>query len=132
MLQYLKTLVRASFGLVAAMAMAAVAHASVVVLPARQPGSEILLESNTKRDLKQAGRVAKKEYDRLFLLTQKKEPVPEKPQSPPAPAAEPDKMKQPDAPAPRMEKNYEINRSGDLERAGTRKLGGEIIRHKDE
>ena len=131
MRQYIKILVRGLVVLVAAMAMAGVAQASAPLLPFGQPSPRIPLISKTN-NWHQNQPMEKAQCLRPILLAQKNAPAPEKPISPPAPAAEPEKMKQADAPAARMEKSYKMNRDDDFERAGTRKLGGEVIRHKDE
>jgi hypothetical protein len=132
MRQYVKVLIRGSLGLLAGMAMAGVAQVSAALLPLWQPSPGIQPVSKFKQDWHQSGPLEKAECIRRFILAQKKEPVPEKPKLPPAPAAEPEKMKQADAPARHMEK-YDKSIGGEqLERAGTKKLGGEVIRHKDE
>jgi hypothetical protein len=132
MRQYLKVLIKRSLGLVAAMAMAGVAQASAAFLPIWQSSPKVLSGSKIKQDWHQSGLVEKAKCNRLVLLAQKKEPAPEKLKSPPAPAPEPEKMKQADAPARQMEKFDKSIGGEQLERAGTRKLGGEVIRHKDE
>lgn len=132
MQQYTKVLIKGWLGLLAAMAMAGVAQASAALLPLWQPSPGILPVSAIKRDWHHSNPVEKAQYFRLLVLAQKEAPAPEKPKLPPTPAAEPEKMKQADAPARHMEK-YDKSIGGEpLERAGSKKLGGEVIRHKDE
>jgi hypothetical protein len=132
MRQYGKILIRGSLGLLAAMAMAGVAQASAALLPLWQPSPGILPVREIKQDWHHSGPIEKAQCFRLLVLAQKEAPAPEKPKSPPVPAAELEKMKQADAPARQMEK-YDKSIGGEqLERAGSKKLGGEVIRHKDE
>jgi len=131
MRQYSKGLIKGWLGLLAAVAMAGVVQASAALLPLWQPSPEVLPVSKISQDWYQSGPVEKAECIGQFILVQKTEPAPDKPKLPPAPAAEPAKMKQADAPARHMEK-YDKSIGGEpLERAGSKKLGGEVIRHKD-
>ena len=130
MRKFARVLVRGVLGLTAAMVMAGAAQASAALCPGWQRSTGIMVTTKVNRDWTQSGPVAKAEGVRPLLLAQKDKAEPEKPKSPPSPAAEPKKMKKTGAPAPSMEKQYE--RGEDLERAGTKKLGGEVIRQKEE
>ena len=114
----------------AAMIMVGAAEASAALFPGWQRSAGIMATAEVNRDWTQSGPAAKAEGVRPLLLAQKDKAEPEKPKSPPTPAAEPKKMKKMGAPAPSMERQYE--RGDDLERAGTKKLGGEVIRDKEE
>jgi hypothetical protein len=132
MRKYARVLVRGALGLTAAMVMAGAAQASAALFPYWQRSAEIMVTTKVKRDWTRSGPAAKGEGIRPLVLAQKNEPVPEKPKSPPAPATETRKMKRAAPPATQMERSKSIKPDEDLERAGTKKLGGEVIRNKEE
>lgn len=68
-----------------------------------------------------------------LLLAQKTQPELEKPKPQPAPAPAPEAAPMRRAAPPRqLDRGKSMKVDEDLERAGTRKLGGEVIRNKDE
>jgi hypothetical protein len=68
------------------------------------------------------------------LLAQKAEAGSDQTKSPPPSPAKPRKMKKAAAPAPAQERDSSKSGgfSDELDRAGTKKIGGEVIRNKDE
>ena len=91
-----------------------------------------MVTAKVNRDWTQCGPVAKAEGGRSLLLAQKDKAAPEKLKSPATPQQNPKKMKRAAPPAPSMEKYDKSSGGEQLERAGTKKLGGEVIRNKEE
>jgi hypothetical protein len=125
-----RVLVRGMMGLTAALVMAGLSQASAALYPGGQRSAVIMAPTKINSDCTRRVTVEKAEGIRSIVLAQKNEPESEKPKSPPGSETKVKKMKRAAPPAPSMEKQSE--RGEDLERAGTRKLGGEIIRNKEE
>jgi hypothetical protein len=132
MRQYVRMIVTGALGLTAAMVMAGAALASAALSPNWQQSAGELTTIKIERDWAQGGPVERAGSGRPMLLVQKTQSDQEKKKYPPAPAAEPRKMKRAAPPAPQPEMDKSMKTDQDLERAGTRKLGGEVIRNKDE
>ena len=132
MRQYVRVIVTGALGLTAVMVM--VGGVLAALSPAGQQSAGALIPVKIERDWAQGFPVEQAGISRPILLAQKYQPDQEKKKYPPAPspAEEPRKMKRAAPPAPQMERSKSVKPDDDFERAGTRKLGGEVIRNKEE
>jgi hypothetical protein len=133
MRQYIKFFARGLSGFLLALAMAGLTQASAALLPIGSPDQRISLVAKLEKDSHVNGPADKAHCSGKIIIAQKIAPAPVKPQSPPVSKEESAISPREPASLPRMERSSKsIRPDADLERAGTKRLGGEIIRHKDD
>jgi hypothetical protein len=127
MRQYGKIMIRGMLGLLAVTVMAGVVQVQAAAMETRNGVEVNSVFSQTELAVRgpQAGE---------YLLAQTTEHRAVKPVPPPTSPAEPKKLRKRAAPPPAMERtgSKSMEMGDDLERAGTRKLGGQTIRAKED
>ncbi len=137
MRQFLKILLKGALGLTAATVMVAVVQAQAGPTPDRWASESDSVTRGTvmgDRDGVQRWPAVRTPHPGTFLLAQNAESLKEKPVSPAPPPEEPKKLRKRAAPPPpHMEKKASESPMipDEMERSGTKKIGGQTIRAKE-